>query len=148
MLERWKREGRLISLCPEVAAGLQIPRARAEIMSSAGGRAVLHGGAQVRDDSGTDLTHVYQVAATHAVALARAHGARVAILKDGSPSCGTSYTYDGSFAGARVELPGVVAAALAEANVMCFAGERLAEAAAYVAMLESDAASSPGELKS
>jgi uncharacterized protein YbbK (DUF523 family) len=33
-LARWRREGRLVSFCPEVAGGLPVPRPAAEIVFS------------------------------------------------------------------------------------------------------------------
>lgn len=32
-LERWKEEGRLVAICPEMSAGMPVPRAPAEIES-------------------------------------------------------------------------------------------------------------------
>ena len=48
----------------------------------------------------------------------REHGIRVAVLKEGSPSCGSTYSYDGSFSGARVPAPGVTTARLMAAGTI------------------------------
>jgi len=47
----------------------------------------------------------------------RSRHIRIAVLKEGSPSCGMGYSYDGSFTGSRVPLPGGSAARLHEAGV-------------------------------
>lgn len=48
-LARWRAEGRVVSVCPEVMAGFAIPRAPAEIADGADGEAVLRGKAKVID---------------------------------------------------------------------------------------------------
>jgi uncharacterized protein YbbK (DUF523 family) len=52
--------------------------------------------------------------------MAQASAIRVAVLKEGSPSCGSSFVYDGSFSGRRVQGPGVTTALLREAGVAVF----------------------------
>ena len=70
--------------------------------------------------------------------LAFANGVRAGVLKDGSPSCGTTYIYDGSFRGQRDAGQGVTAALLSEAGIRVFSDLQIAEAAAYVAELEAE----------
>jgi len=127
ILERWRQEGRVVSICPEVSGGLPTPRPPAEITGGGGG-AVLQRVAFVRLRDGTDVSGPFTVGAEAAVALAREHGITVAVLKDSSPSCGSSATYDGSFSGRRVSGEGVTAAALRRAGVRVFS-EREIEAA-------------------
>ncbi|HJV90851.1 MAG TPA: DUF523 domain-containing protein [Holophagaceae bacterium] len=92
--DRWAAEGRLVPLCPEVAGGLPVPRPPAE--RQADGR--------VRDDRGEDRTGEFERGAQHALAAAREAGCTLAILKEGSPSCGVRRIYDGTFS--RTALPG------------------------------------------
>jgi uncharacterized protein YbbK (DUF523 family) len=136
VLERWRAEGRVVPACPETAAGLPVPRPPAEI---AGGRGadVLKGAAVVGDISGADLTASFVRGAQATLALARAHGVRVAVLKDGSPSCATTYVYDGTFRGQRDAGEGVTAALLAEAGIRLFSERELEAAGAYVEALEA-----------
>jgi uncharacterized protein YbbK (DUF523 family) len=98
---------RLIPVCPEVAGGLPTPRPAAE----------RHQDGRVRTASGDDVTAFYDRGATHAVALARATGAKRAVLKARSPSCGSGQIYDGSHG--RILRPGdgVTTAALRAAGV-------------------------------
>ncbi|RVU45602.1 DUF523 domain-containing protein [Rubrivivax rivuli] len=129
VLQAWRQQGRVLPLCPEVAGGLPVPRLPAEIEASAGGAAVRAGVARVRDLRGGDVTAAFERGAEAALALVRQHGVRVAVLKAGSPSCGSAWTYDGSFSGARVPLPGVTTAALLSAGVRVFSEEEWAAAA-------------------
>src|SRR5437588_1076912 len=94
ILQRWMREGRVVPVCPEVAGGLPVPRPPAEIAHGAGGLAVLTGTAKVIDGSGRDVSVHFLTGAEQALGCARTKGIRIAILKEGSPSCGTTFTYD------------------------------------------------------
>jgi uncharacterized protein YbbK (DUF523 family) len=149
VLVRWAAEGRVIAFCPEVAGGLPTPRPPAEIEAGAGGRLVLRGQAQVIDILRQDVTAAFVDGAKQAVTVARTEGVRIAVLKEGSPSCGSGYTYDGSFAGTRVPSVGVAAAALQEAGLRVFSEGRLDEAAEHLDRLEQETVGEPhGEKKS
>jgi uncharacterized protein YbbK (DUF523 family) len=58
---------------------------------------------------GTDVTENYQRGAMETLELCRIYGARTAILKERSPSCGKGEIYDGSFTGALTVRDGVSA---------------------------------------
>lgn len=98
---------RLIPVCPEVAGGLPTPRPAAEVQ----------GDGSVRTEAGDDVSLAYRRGAAAAVALARAAGARDAVLKARSPSCGCHEVYDGTFTRQRVPGEGVTAAALRQAGI-------------------------------
>ena len=137
ILQRWLSEGRVVAICPEVAGGLPVPRPAAEIAGGAGGRTVLEGLARVVDSSGRDVSAHFVDGAEHAARLARARGIRVAVLKEGSPSCGSSFSYDGSFARVRVPVPGVTAARLIQDGIAVYSEEQLAQADARLRQLEA-----------
>ena len=140
-LRRWVEEGRVVSVCPEVAGGLPVPRPPAEITGGdGGGVAVLGGRARVIAVTGADVTAEFVQGADHALAKVAEHGIRVAVLKEGSPSCGSSYSYDGSFSGARVPAPGVTTARLVAAGLRVFSEHELAAADAFVRALDEAAA--------
>ena len=139
ILDRWRDEGRLVPCCPEMAGGLPVPRPPAEIAGT-DGSAVLRGEATVGDSTGTDVTSLFLHGARETLRLAQAHGARLAILKDGSPSCGVTYIHDGTFRGQRAQGHGVAAAVLTQGGVRVFSERQLEEAAAYLASLEPPAA--------
>ena len=136
VLERWRREGRLVPFCPEVAGGLPVPRPAAEIQGT-GGLAVLEGTARVITSAGADVTDPFLTGARAALEAAVRSGARVAVLKDGSPSCGSTEIYDGTFSGRRRAGVGATAALLAENQVRVFNEAELDAAQRFVAELES-----------
>ena len=138
VVQRWLREGRVVPVCPEVAGGLSVPRPPAEIAHGAGGAQVLAGLAKVVDVDRRDVTAQFVQGAEHARELARAQGIRVAVLKEGSPSCGTGFVHDGTFTGAKVPGLGVAAALLAQAGVQVFSEARIDEADALLRRLEAE----------
>ncbi|ABC89700.1 hypothetical conserved protein [Rhizobium etli CFN 42] len=120
VIETWQAEGRLVTICPEMSAGMPVPRSPAEIAGAATGEEVLAGRARVVELTGGDVTAAFLQAAENAVALARQTGCRYALLIDGSPSCGSGFIYDGTFSGRRQAGNGVTAAALKAAGVEVF----------------------------
>ncbi|MFY9587223.1 MAG: DUF523 domain-containing protein [Actinomycetota bacterium] len=109
-------EGRAVTVCPEVAGGLPIPRPEAEIKGGTGGD-VLDGDARVVSVEGEDVTANYLRGAETARAAAARTGATLAVLKARSPSCGCGAIYDGSFGGRLVDGDGVTAATLKRAGL-------------------------------
>lgn len=136
-LDRWRIEGRLVPFCPEVAGGLPVPRPPAEIVGG-DGLAVLRSEARVEVESGRDVTEPFLEGAREALREARARGVRLAILKDGSPSCGSGYVYDGSFSGASRAGRGVTTALLEENGIRVFDEKQIEHAAAYLSSLGED----------
>ena len=122
-LRRWQDEGRLVPLCPEVTGGLATPRPAAEITVTPEGRRVLTA-------AGTDVTRAFERGADAAARACAAHGIRIAILKDGSPSCGSRSIYDGTFSGRQVDGEGVTATRLRAAGVRIFRESEIDSAAA------------------
>lgn len=143
VLLRWIREGRVVSVCPEVAGGLPVPRRPAEIVGGAGGEAVIAGFSTVLDDLGVDVTSHFVRGADRALEIALARGIRLAILKEGSPSCGTSFVYDGTFTGSRQAEMGVTAARLRAAGVRVFSEAGLDDADRFLASIEHRANDGP-----
>jgi uncharacterized protein YbbK (DUF523 family) len=104
-------EGRAVLVCPEVDGGLPTPRPPAEIVGGDGSD-VLAGRAKVITVDGRDVTEAYVAGARRALDAARTAGARTAIMKARSPSCGRGAIYDGSFSGTLDAGDGVTAALL------------------------------------
>ena len=119
-MERWRNEGRLVTICPEMAGGMPVPRPPAEIEKGASGRDVLEGRARVLEATGGDVTAEFMAGAQKALALAEANGCKYALLIDGSPSCGSVAIYDGSFSGIKHAGNGVTAALLERAGIAVF----------------------------
>lgn len=138
-LSRWRAEGRIVAVCPEVSGGLPTPRPPAEIEAAASGEAVLRQVARVMDDTGADVTTPFVAGAQHALAVARRRGIRVAVLKEGSPSCGSGFTYDGTFSGGKVAGNlGVTAALLRAEGIRVFSEHELDAADAFLRQLDDD----------
>lgn len=135
LFERWRAEGRLIPFCPEVAGGLTVPRPPAEIVGGDGGD-VLDGTARILTGTGEDVTEEFLRGARLALETARRSGARTALLKEGSPSCGSHRIYDGTFTGNPTPGTGVTTALLERAGIKVFAETDLAPVQAHLAALE------------
>ncbi|OAN74936.1 purine-nucleoside phosphorylase [Jannaschia sp. EhC01] len=140
LLATWRAEGRLLTLCPEMAAGLPSPRPPAEIAPGATAEAVLKGRAGIFDRDGLDMTHEFTTGANLALELAQSHDCRFALLADGSPSCGSTFVYSGDFDGQRHEGQGVVAARLRAAGVAVYAPSQLRELALALEEAENTSA--------
>lgn len=121
-------------VCPEMLGGLGTPRAPAEIIHDRGSRRVVTA-------AGEDVTSAFEIGAGAAADESRMHGARVAVLKSGSPSCGTSFVYDGTFSQTPVAGEGVTTAALRSLGVIVFSEQELEAAADHLALLERNAGS-------
>ena len=78
------KDKEVISICPEVLAGMKIPRPCAEIVN---GRVV--------DETGNDVSLEYD----KAVSIALSKNIDLVILQSRSPTCGVNQIYDGSFTG-------------------------------------------------
>ena len=102
-----KERHTVIPICPEVMGGLPTPRPASEIQAD--GRLV--------NILGKDVTAEYRRGAEAVLALAREHGATVAILKEKSPACGKGRVYDGSFTGTLRDGNGVCAELLLQNGI-------------------------------
>jgi uncharacterized protein YbbK (DUF523 family) len=136
ILRAWLAEGRVVRFCPEVAGGLGVPRPPAEIVGGAGGGAVLDGAARLMTEGGADVTPAFLAGAQSALEAARANGVRLAVLKEGSPSCGVRRVNDGTFSGRKIDGRGVTAALLARHGIRVFSDEEIDAAAAYLRGIE------------
>lgn len=126
-LDRLADAGRALAFCPEVAGGLPIPRAPAEIRGG-DGAAVIAGRARVETRSGEDVSAMFLSGAQQALELCRQQNIEVAVLTEFSPSCGSGLIYDGSFTRARIAGDGVTAALLSAHGIRVFNQHQLEDA--------------------
>lgn len=98
LMEKLRKKYRLIPVCPEVAAGLPIPRNPSERV-----------GDRVLMNNGRDVTAEYYSGAEISLRLCKLYGCRKALLQARSPSCGSERIYDGSFSGVMTDGDGVCA---------------------------------------
>lgn len=85
----------LIPVCPEQLGGLGTPREPMGIIGG-GGSEVLDGKSRVMNESGRDVTENLVRGAEEVLKIARSLGAKEAILKARSPSCGCGKIHDGT----------------------------------------------------
>ncbi len=135
ILADWKLRGRLVPFCPEVAGGLPVPRLCSEILYH-DGSAVLNGYARIMNIKGKDVTQYFLTGAQKALELAGLRKIKLAVLKDGSPSCGSTYIYDGSFSGIQKPGKGVTTVLLQENNIHVFNEWEIPKAVEYLKTLE------------
>jgi uncharacterized protein YbbK (DUF523 family) len=111
-----------ILFCPEVVGGMPIPRPPCELPR---GRAdtVLAGTEKIFDRNGQDVSQQVLIGAEQACALCRQHHIRVAVLREGSPSCGVHRVHDGSFSGRVIPGSGITATRLRQEGVTVISEE-------------------------
>lgn len=143
LIDRWKAEGRIVTLCPEMAAGLPVPRPPAEIEPGADALGVLSGERRVLENSGGDVTAAFIAGADLASDLAARTGCRYALLTDGSPSCGSRHVHAGRFDGEKIAGQGVVAARLKAAGIAVFPESEIEDLAALIEREETHLSSEP-----
>jgi uncharacterized protein YbbK (DUF523 family) len=130
-LDQLLAQDRVIGFCPEVAGGLPVPRAAAEIHAG-DGAAVIAKQASVKTQDGSDVSEYFLSGARQALALCRQHDITVAVLTESSPSCGSNRIYDSSFTRNAIPGSGVTAALLAQNGIKVFNQHQLEEALMHV----------------
>ncbi len=108
-IEALKEQYELIIICPEVMGGLPIPRIPSEIIND-----------EVINKEGTNVSCEFKKGASIALELTRKHNIKKALLKDGSPSCGSTYIYDGTFNGIKINDYGMTVRALINENIKIY----------------------------
>ncbi|RIX50090.1 DUF523 domain-containing protein [Paenibacillus nanensis] len=104
-------ENKAVAVCPELLGGFSTPREPAEIIGGDGDD-VLDGVAKVVEKSGKDVTELYLKGAYAALEIAKNINATLVVLKENSPSCGSSTIYNGEFKGNKVAGNGVTSSLL------------------------------------
>ena len=112
---------KIVKICPECFAGLPIPRVPSEIR-----------GDKVFSKDGWDITEEFLSGAEKTYQIAKRKQVDFAILKERSPSCGSSFIYDGSFSGKVIEGQGLTAKKLSRENIIIFSEENLEEIEKYL----------------
>jgi len=91
----------VLPVCPEVLAGMTIPRPCAEIVDGI-----------VMDENGNDVHSVFISGVNIALSKIENHDIDLAVLQSRSPTCGVNHIYDGSFSGKLKPGMGLFAQAL------------------------------------
>ncbi len=124
-MEKLSQYHELLPFCPEVSGGLPVPREPAELNGKA--RDTLNGEGSIITSSGNDVTAEFLEGAGKALALCLEKGAEAAILKDGSPSCGSTYVYDGNHCGVKIPGMGITAELLTANGIRVFSEKNFHE---------------------
>ena len=104
-----------LPFCPETMGGLAVPREPVEIITD--GKAI--------NKIGEDVSAAFARGAAASLALATDNQVDLAILKDGSPSCGVHYIYDGTFTHKTIPGRGKTAGLLIENGIKVVSEEDL-----------------------
>ena len=115
-IEELKKKYDLIYICPEVDGGLSIPRDPSERIKD-----------KVISCKGIDVTKEFTLGAEKALRLAKENHIKKAILKDGSPSCGVTYIYDGTFSHKKVRGQGKTSEMLKAIGVQIYSENEIDE---------------------
>ncbi|MGI6150501.1 MAG: DUF523 domain-containing protein [Christensenellales bacterium] len=118
--------GLAIPVCPEQLGGLSTPRPPSEIVNGSG-EDVLLGKAKVLSRDKKDVTEQFLKGAHETLRLCNMIGAKKAVLKAHSPSCGCGLIYDGTFSGKMREGDGVTAALLRNNGIQVLSEEEYHE---------------------
>ncbi len=95
-----------LMICPECLGGLATPRVPVELCHN-----------KAIDRDGVDRSAEFQAGAKAAAWLCAANHVTLAVLKNGSPSCGVNRIHDGSFSGRSIPGMGMTAALLAAQGI-------------------------------
>jgi len=120
-IQNWQQQGLLLPLCPEVAGGLPVPRPAAEIQ-----------GNQVNTIDGDDVSQAFQQGAERALSLCQHYDIKIAILKQGSPSCGNTLINDGSFSKRKIAGQGITVRLLQRHGITVFNENQLEQIEQYL----------------
>ena len=115
---KWKEEGRLVPICPEVFGGLKTPRPDAQRC-----------GDRIVNKAGQDVTEEFVKGAEEALRLAKENEVIFCIMKQHSPSCGSREIYDGTFTDTIVSGQGLAVEMLRDAGLKVFGEEEMDKAA-------------------
>ena len=106
----------LIPICPEQLGGLSTPRDPAEISNG-----------EVQTKKNILITKQFSKGAKEALKIAKLYKCKNAILKERSPSCGSTFVYDGTFTHTKVIGKGVTSKLLDENEIKIFSEENFSK---------------------
>ncbi len=114
---KWLEEDRFVQVCPEILAGLGVPRGESQ-----------RRGDRVVTIDGKDVTDAFYKGAEATLALAKQEEVAFCILKQRSPSCGNRIIHDGTFSGVKIPGQGVTTEILRRAGYKVVGEDQMEEA--------------------
>ena len=112
------KKGKAILICPEQLGGMTTPRLPSEILKNNGNKLVIN-------KNGEEVTNFFEKGAKEALNIAKLVNSKVAILKDGSPSCGSNFIYDGNFSGNKIKGEGITASLFRKNGIKVFSEKNI-----------------------
>ena len=112
LLEKYE----LVPFCVEVEGGLGCPRKPSE-----------RKGNKVINIDGRDITDKFIEGAKKALMIVDYLGIKIAILKDGSPSCGVTEIHDGNFTNKKIPGKGILTEMLEAKGVTVYSEKQIEE---------------------
>ncbi len=128
IISQWVKRGALISICPEIAGGLKTPRPPAEIQH------LPDKSIKVISISNQDVTESFLIGAKLALNTCQQQNIQMAILTEGSPSCGSSLINDGHFSKNKISGEGITTRLLRQNGIKVFNQHQLSQANEYYRM--------------
>ncbi|AHG74785.1 Purine nucleoside phosphorylase [Mannheimia varigena USDA-ARS-USMARC-1388] len=111
-----KYDIQLVPICPEILGGLPIPRPPAEIRNG-----------DIVTVTGDSVLAEFRLGAERVLNKAQIEKIQIAILKEKSPSCGSSYIYDGNFTNRLIAGEGITTQLLRANGIEVFSENDLSQ---------------------
>ena len=115
-VKEYLKNKEFIIVCPEQLGGLTTPRDPSEIIKLDNSE-IMDKNYKVISNKNIDVTENFIKGANETLKIAQIYNCKEAILKDGSPSCGSNFIYDGSFTGNKIKGEGLTAKLLKDNNI-------------------------------
>lgn len=115
-VKEYLKNKEFIIVCPEQLGGLTTPRDPSEIVKFDNSE-IMDKAYKVISNKNIDVTKNFIKGANETLKIAQIYKCKEAILKDGSPSCGSNFIYDGSFTGNKIKGEGLTAKLLRDNNI-------------------------------
>lgn len=123
-IEKFIKKNDVFTFCPEIQGGLPTPREQAEIQDG-DGVDVWNNKSNVLTLNGKDVTEAFKKGACNALKMLQNKNISTVILKEGSPSCGCSIIYDGTFSGVKKNGAGVATALFRQNKILVYSDKGL-----------------------
>ena len=115
--------GKAILVCPEQLGGLSTPRVPSELQDNT--LNIIKKNGKILNKDGEDVTENFLKGAREVTTIAKKLNIKKAILKEGSPSCGVNYIYDGTFTGNKIKGNGITTELLKALDIEVISEEAL-----------------------
>ena len=115
-VKEYLKDKEFVIACPEQLGGLSTPRNPSEIVKC-DKDGIINENYKIINNKNVDVTENFIKGAKETLKIAQIYNCKEAILKEGSPSCGSTFIYDGSFTGNKILGEGVTTKLLRDNNI-------------------------------